>query len=281
MNRLRRFTSLCITLSFFMMSYTGILLFIAPKGRVANWTNWHLLGLDRTQYTNLHVTFMVLFLVGILIHLYLNWNILLGYLKNEMRTFSLWTKEFLLALAFNLAFLFGTLYYWMPFDAFLDFEDTIKSSWEKTFSSQAPYGHAELSTLEEFALRTNSDVTLLVQKLTLAKLKGIDKTRSINDIAKDNGYSPAQLFEIIATTKIPMTSSSTMGGGGGGYGKLSLRDASEKYGFTMEQAMLFLREKGLDVQESTSLKEISDSLHVKPIELLDQLKTLSQNKETR
>ena len=166
-------------------------------------------------------------------------------------------------------------------DAFLDFEDTIKSSWEKTFSSQAPYGHAELSTLEEFALRTNSDVTLLVQKLTLAKLKGIDKTRSINDIAKDNGYSPAQLFEIIATTKIPMTSSSTMGGGSGGYGKLSLRDASEKYGFTMEQAMLFLREKGLDVQESTSLKEISDSLHVKPIELLDQLKTLSQNKETR
>ena len=78
-----------------------------------------------------------------------------------------------------------------------------------------------------------------------------------------------------------MTSSSAMGGGGSGYGKLSLRDASEKYGFTMEQAMLFLREKGLDVQESTSLKEISDSLHVKPIELLDQLKTLSQNKETR
>ena len=62
MNSLRKLTSLTITFSFFIMSYTGIILFIAPKGRVANWTNWELFGLDKTEYTNLHVTFMVLFL---------------------------------------------------------------------------------------------------------------------------------------------------------------------------------------------------------------------------
>lgn len=55
MHSLRRFTSLTLTFTFLVMSYTGIILFIAPKGRVANWTNWELLGLDKTQYTNLHV----------------------------------------------------------------------------------------------------------------------------------------------------------------------------------------------------------------------------------
>lgn len=35
MIRLRRLTSLCVAFSFLAMSYTGILLFIAPKGRVA------------------------------------------------------------------------------------------------------------------------------------------------------------------------------------------------------------------------------------------------------
>ena len=72
MYSLRRFTSLCIGFSFLIMSYTGIILFLAPKGRVANWTNWQLLGLDKTHYTHLHVTFMVLFLVGMIFHIYLN-----------------------------------------------------------------------------------------------------------------------------------------------------------------------------------------------------------------
>jgi len=95
MTSLRRFISLSISFSFLIMSYTGIILFLSPKGRVANWTNWELFGLDKTQYTNLHVTFMVLFLLGMFFHIYLNWGSLLNYLKNRAKAFSLFTKEFL------------------------------------------------------------------------------------------------------------------------------------------------------------------------------------------
>lgn len=198
----RRFISLTISFSFLVMSYTGIILFLAPKGRVANWTNWELLGLDKTQYTNLHVTFMVLFLLGMIFHIYLNGSSFLSYLKNRARTFSLLTKEFLLALSINLLFLVGTLYYWTPFEQFLDFQDEIKAMWEKKVD-KAPYNHAELSTLEEFAQKMGRDVSTMIAELNAKKLRGIESTKTIHQIAKENGKSPAQIFDIINTKTSP------------------------------------------------------------------------------
>ena len=200
MNKLRRFISLMIMFTFLVMSYTGIILFLAPKGRVANWTNWQILGLDKTQYTNLHVTFMVLFLVGMIFHIYLNWSPLLCYLKNRAREFSLLTKEFILAFFINVLFIVGTLYYWPPFEQFLDFQDDVKASWEKKVD-KAPYGHAELSTIEEFAQRTGKDATMIVEQLKAKNLSGVSLDKTIDKVAKENGKSPADLFEMLKTPK--------------------------------------------------------------------------------
>ena len=268
MYSLRRFTSLCIGFSFLIMSYTGIILFLAPKGRVANWTNWELFGLDKTQYVNLHVTFMVLFLVGMIFHIYLNWNALVNYFKNRSREFSLLTKEFLFALGFNLVFHLGTLYYWVPFEQFLDFQEEIKGSWEKKVDQAPPYGHAELSTLEEFAMRTHKPVETIIAPLNVAKLRGVESSKTIADIAKENNRSPAYLFEIInrQPQNTPLKE-------GGGYGKLSLREAAETYGFSLESSLHVIQNKGFNANENSTLKESADALHVKPIELLELLKT--------
>ena len=131
MNSLRRFISLSLLFSFFIMSYTGIILFLAPKGRIANATNWELFGLNKTEFSALHVTFMLLFLVGILFHIYLNYKLLLSYFKNRLKEFSLFTKEFMLAFGITLVFFVGTLYDWVPFSTFLDFQERLKASWEK------------------------------------------------------------------------------------------------------------------------------------------------------
>ena len=270
----RRFISLCIGFSFLIMSYTGIILFLSPKGRVANWTNWQILGLDKTQYANLHVTFMVLFLVGMLFHIYLNWNALINYLKNRSREFSLFTKEFFLALGFNLLFLFGTLYYWVPFEQFLDFQNDIKASWERKID-QAPYGHAELSTLEEFSMRTNSTLLTITAQLNAHKIQGVNPSKTIAQIAKENNKSPAQIFDIINTK--PQSQSPVSGGG---YGKFTLKEASIQQAFELEKALQIIHEKGFNATENSTLKESADSLHVKPIELLELLKT-STTKELK
>lgn len=149
MHSLRRFTSLTILFTFLVMSYTGVVLFLAPKGRVANWTNWELFGLDKTQYSHLHVSFMVLFLVGMIFHLYLNWSLLLCYFKNRTRRFSLLTKEFILALAINVIFIIGTLYYWTPFEQFLDFQDDVKAGWEKKVAKENGKSPADLFEMQK------------------------------------------------------------------------------------------------------------------------------------
>jgi len=270
MYALRRFISLCIGFSFLMMSYSGIILFLSPKGRVANWTNWEILGLDKTQYAHLHVNFMVLFLVGMLFHIYLNWAPFLMYLKNKTKAFSLFTKEFLLAFGLNLLFVVGTLYYWVPFEQFLDFQDDIKASWEQRVE-KAPYSHAELSTVEEFAQKTEQNAQTIVTQLSTHKLSGVTLSTTIGAIAKENGKSPAQIFDMISDKP-----QNGMLRQGGGYGKLSLKEASIEQSFELEKALQLIDEKGFSANKNSTLKEIANALHVKPIELLELLQTTSQ-----
>ena len=193
---LRRFTSLLITFAFLVMTYTGIMLFIVPQGKIAYWTNWELFGLSKTQYGNLHVIFMVLFLLGMILHLYLNWSPLVAYLKNKKREFSLLTKEFILAFSFTIIFILGTLYEVAPFKTFLDFEASIKESWvtEKTIP---PYGHAELSSLKALCKKSYIDLDKAIITLEKNGIVGVKANKKVGAIAAENGVAPSDIFNII------------------------------------------------------------------------------------
>ncbi|MCD6433505.1 MAG: DUF4405 domain-containing protein, partial [Sulfurimonas sp.] len=65
------------------MSYTGIMLFIVPHGRVAYWADWHLFGLSKGQYGELHTTSMVVFLLFASLHIYYNWKPIVSYMKDK------------------------------------------------------------------------------------------------------------------------------------------------------------------------------------------------------
>lgn len=45
----RQLTSFIITFAFVVIAISGVILYIVPPGRVANWTNWQLLGLGKEQ----------------------------------------------------------------------------------------------------------------------------------------------------------------------------------------------------------------------------------------
>jgi len=55
---MKKITSLSLGFSFVIMSCTGIVLYIAPHGRVSRWLDWHLFGLDKAQYQGLHCYFL-------------------------------------------------------------------------------------------------------------------------------------------------------------------------------------------------------------------------------
>ncbi len=43
--KIRAFTAMMMLLSFVLETISGIVLYIVPPGRVANWTNWKIWGL--------------------------------------------------------------------------------------------------------------------------------------------------------------------------------------------------------------------------------------------
>lgn len=281
---LRRFTSLLATFSFLIMTFTGIMLFITPKGRIANWVNWEILGLSKDQYGALHVTFMVLFLVAMILHLYLNWGPLMSYLKNRSREFSLLTKEFGLSLALTLLFVAGTISEVAPFKTFIDFEESIKMSWE-TGDNEPPYGHAELSSLKTFSKRIDQDVDKAIALLDAEGIKGATPKAKLQEIADFNGISANDIYVIIdpdaadyadeeptvaiKTASIVQASTITYPKEGSGLGKMTLEAVSQKYGVNLDKAITALKAKGIDASKESRMRKTANELDTTPYDLFE------------
>ncbi|TFH64345.1 MAG: DUF4405 domain-containing protein, partial [Gemmatimonadales bacterium] len=124
--KIRRVISLTTFFSFIFLALSGIMLFLSPQGRVAYWAGWTLFGLSKDQYTAVHTTLMVLFLVTGIWHIVLNWRPIVGYLKDRSKKIRVFTPESSLALALALAFLAGPLLRFPPFAQFLDAGADIK-----------------------------------------------------------------------------------------------------------------------------------------------------------
>lgn len=84
-NQVKKITSLSLGISFLIMTYTGIMLFLCPHGRVAYWSDWHLFGLNKDQYGELHTTSMIVFVLFGILHIFYNWKPILSYLKDKSK----------------------------------------------------------------------------------------------------------------------------------------------------------------------------------------------------
>ena len=193
--KLKKITSLTMLWSFLIMTYTGIILFIAPHGRVAYWTNWELFGWSKDQFAQIHSTFMLLFILATILHIYYNWKPLTSYMKNSLKQFVFFTKEMLVALLISLLFLLGTLYAIPPFTSLLEFGDNIKDTWVEK-NQEPPYGHAEESTLKDFSQKTGYDITKVLLALKEHNLS-VTQTQTIKEIASNQNMTAGQIYALI------------------------------------------------------------------------------------
>ncbi|HKI81481.1 MAG TPA: DUF4405 domain-containing protein, partial [Pseudodesulfovibrio sp.] len=99
----RKITSLTALLSFAVTTLTSVILYIVPEGRVAYWADWHLLGMTKSQWGDVHTTVGTLFLAALLLHIWLNWKPLMNYMKNRMRELVVMTAPMIVS--FILVFL--------------------------------------------------------------------------------------------------------------------------------------------------------------------------------
>ena len=259
---MKKITSLSLGFSFLIMSYTGIILFIVPHGRVAYWSDWHLFGLSKGQYGELHTTSMVMFLFFALLHIYYNWKPLMSYMKNKSKKISFTKKEFLVALLLNVIFVIGTLTLTPPFKTFLDFGEGIKDTWTKEYG-EPPYGHAEETKLNIFCKKLHIDLD--EAKLSLNKSNIIfEENQTLKSIALENSTSPSAIYKLIKVEikddngkEVPSN-----------LGRKTLQNLSDMKRIELEKAIKILKTEGLkEIDTETKLRHLADELEMEPLEL--------------
>ncbi len=260
--------------SFVYLSLSGIMLFFSPQGRVAYWSDWRILGLSKAQFTALHTTFMVLFLVAGVWHIVLNWKPITNYLKDRTKRVRFSTPEFSIALVLSGLFFVGALVGFFPFRQFLDFGEGVKSYWERT-SGSPPWPHAELASLDRFCRGMEDYERLEHQRLvtidcgealTALQAAGIEvegASQRLIDIASANSTTPQALAALVigvAKPRAPSSDREAIGEGQAfpvpysGLGRMTLREYADRYGIDLERALSILRERGIDLDPDKVLR---------------------------
>lgn len=147
----RSFISFGMFFSFLIMAITGLILYIAPPGRVFRWTNWHFLGIDLTQWQALHTLFSYLFIGIAISHIFsMNWKILFSYFTRKTKEGLRRKRELISSAIVILLFAFGTLFQVPPFQSIMDLGNWASETWGKNID-YPPVAHAEEMTIEEIS----------------------------------------------------------------------------------------------------------------------------------
>jgi len=193
---LRGFTSLLLAITFVALGFSGIMLYISPKGRVAHWTGWTMLGLEKEEWSALHINFGLLLLVAAGLHWFLNWNLFWSYLKaKNARRLNLVT-ETIAAIVIAALFLVGTMFLIPPFGTVVLGNSQMQAYWEDR-SPRPPAPHAEEFKLRRFA----ATIGLTIDEVKEALLKEGYVVQSefvtVGELARQHDKVPSDILAAV------------------------------------------------------------------------------------
>lgn len=279
---LRKVTSLTTLLSFILLIITSIILYITPQGKIAYWANWSCWGIDKKEWGALHTNLGFLFLIASVIHIALNWNCIMAYLKNKAKKFKLFTIDFNISLVITLVITVMTLFSLPPINAIQTFNESLKDTAAKKYGAP-PYGHAEASSLKFFCQRTGLDLNKSKEKLIEAGIRFDSDRSTIAEIAEANQMTPKQIYDAIRTKntkgqfEIAEGSCETIlhdsgSGLGSGFGRKTLAELCAENNLDLQAAIGKLNEQGIEANANSKVKNIADHGNMKPSKVLDAIK---------
>ena len=198
-----------------MLLVSGIILYLAPPGRVANWTNWQILGLSKQDWQNQHTIFSLAFVILSIFHLFsINWKAFWSYVAAKAhaglgRPFEIFSI-LLLALLFGI----GTYLKSPPFSTVIDFGASLSESWEEP-QSRPPVPHTEKMTLREISARfaDGKSPEALREKLEKEGVTVQSLDQTLENIGTKNNTSAQKVYGLLGIDASPTS------GKGRGQGK--------------------------------------------------------------
>ena len=267
----RVFISFGLFIALVMMLVSGVILYISPPGRVANWTDWRMIGLTKRGWQQQHIIFGFAFLILSIFHLFvINWKAFLCYLKSKTNEGFKNPAELFTILFLSCLSGIGTYYSIQPFSAIIKFGNAISDSWERQ-EKQAPVPHAELMTLTQLAEQPGlgGDPAALKAKLEKAGLKVTSQNQTLAEIATFNGKTAEQVYAFIAPAETGKHKIQ-----GQGFGKKTLQEIADEGGVSSTSLQLALQQKGIEAKLDSPIKSIAENNKIEMNELRKTLETM-------
>jgi hypothetical protein len=266
--RIRAFVVFVVATTFLIMLVTGIVLFVAPHGRIARWNDWRLLGLALDPWTRIHVLASFLFVLAIPVHLFFNWKPFTKYLADRWHEHLRPRLELVsgVAVALLLAILAG--FGLPPAAQLLAWQEEIKSSWQHAGAAEPPFGHAEELPLPELARRTGLD---LEATLSLLEKRGFRVERmetSLLDAAHALGTTPVTLFAELPKKPAAPPSLAERYGPGSGVGRKTVAQVAGELGVPLEEALRRLAAKGVPASPEAPLRSLAEGAGGESLDLV-------------
>jgi hypothetical protein len=261
--RLRSFISLYITLSFIIITLSGVILFSSPSGRVANWSNWRYLGLLKSQWQAIHTIFTFLFVIAALFHLIYNWKPLMIYIRTKINSQLRLRSEIFFVGTLVIIVFYLTTTGSIPFSSIMNLGQNLKDSWSAQ-SIEPPVPHAEELTIHKFAATINMDYGALENKLASKGIKITSDSASIKEISNQNGISPSQFYNYVKESFGKSISST---GEGREYGRKTVQQLCAEFHISVDEGLNKLKLNGISASKNDNIKEIASRNNMLPYQI--------------
>lgn len=270
----RAVISFYIIIAFIVMSISGIILFFAPPGRVAFWSEWTFSALTKEQWQAVHTIFTFIFVFAAAFHIYFNWSVIISYLKKRMNEGMKRKNELVLASVFSVIVLTLTVGSVPPFSSVMDIGEDLSDSWSDE-NTEPPVPHAELLTLKEFAEVVKMDAVELINKLQQngINVNGTDIT--VKELAAANNLTPQDIYERTQRQNV----NRTVFVSGSGYGRKSLIDLSKETNLNLNLVLNRLKQNGILAEPESNIKDLSSEYDHSPIDIINIIQAKEQSEQ--
>jgi hypothetical protein len=249
----RAFVTLFVTLSFFLLSASGVVLYVAPPGRVASWSHWTALALDRPAWQSLHTALALCFVLAGAFHVWFNWRSLWHHVRSRLGEGVRVRRELAAATAALAAVAALTVADLPPFAAVADLGERARESWA-TPESEPPVPHAELLTLERLAATTALPIEQALANLASAGVDGGRPQTTLAALATANGLTPQQVWLTFRGRATPKTIPAA-----GGYGTKTVAEVCAQLEIPLAEGLARLRAQGIEASQTSSMRLLAEA----------------------
>jgi hypothetical protein len=257
------FVSFYVVFSFLALAVSGIVLYVAPPGRIANWSVWQLARLSKAQWQAVHTIVALLFLVAASFHIYFNWKVLVAYVKSKLQSGIRMKRELAAASLTGAVILAVSITGVPPFGTVMSVGEDIKNSWSTT-SNEPPVPHAELMTVPKLSETVKIPAEKALANLERQGIRVAQPTLTVRQIADDNRLTPQQVYQKIqsedAKPKVSLAE-------GGGWGRMNVQQVCERVGVPLDAGVARLQAAGIEAAADTAIRELATSKGRTPIDI--------------